>query len=52
MTSIQSGQKMRHVRLAVFLGGLALLSAGLIRGEAAFVLHRAIIICLECIGIG
>ena len=36
----------------VFLIGLIMLAAGIIRGEPWRILEFAIIICLECIGIG
>jgi hypothetical protein len=42
----------RRLVVLVLAGGLILLLAGLLRGEAAFVLRRAILICLGCIGIG
>jgi hypothetical protein len=41
-----------RIRALLLAAGLALLVAGLLRGEAAYVLRRAIIICLGCIGIG
>jgi hypothetical protein len=48
---------MRKVRnnlpgLLVFFSGAAFLLVGLWRGEAAVVLRKAILVCLECIGIG
>jgi hypothetical protein len=42
-----------NTRGLLLLGvGLALLLVGVMRGEAAIVLAKAIRICLECIGIG
>jgi hypothetical protein len=39
------------VRILVVAAGLAMLVVGLLRGDAALVLQRAIVICLGCIGI-
>jgi len=36
----------------VLLGGLLLMVVGITRGEVSVVLHKAVQICLECIGIG
>jgi len=47
---------MRHKRLilqvAVLAIGITMMVAGLIRGESFDILRKAIIVCLECIGIG
>lgn len=42
----------RKFSLVLILTGLAMLAAGLARGEAGEVLAKAVRICLECIGIG
>lgn len=40
------------VALSLMAAGLLALIAGVLRGEAADVLRKATMICLECIGIG
>ncbi|MBQ8894574.1 MAG: hypothetical protein IJ043_09260 [Clostridia bacterium] len=40
------------IALCLMAGGLVALIAGILRGEAADVLRKATMICLECIGIG
>ncbi|MEZ3468669.1 MAG: thioredoxin [Schaedlerella sp.] len=38
--------------LLIAAAGLAMMGAGICRGEMAVVMEKAINICLECIGIG
>ena len=37
---------------AVLLAGIAFVAVGVTRGEAAVVLQKAVVICMECIGLG
>ncbi len=47
------GDKLRWLTLGILLfSSLCFLAVGLIQGEAALVLDKAIRICLECIGVG
>ena len=39
-------------RILIFAAGAACLVAGYLNGGMADVLHKAILICYECIGIG
>jgi hypothetical protein len=41
-----------YVAVGVFVAGAALLLVGVLRGEPDIVLHKAVRICLECIGLG
>ena len=42
----------RYSGFLLLSAGAVLMGAGLLRGEAAIVLQKAIILCLECIGLG
>ena len=39
-------------QIALLITGITMVSYGVIRGEAAVVLGKAIKLCLECVGIG
>ncbi|MCL2187484.1 MAG: hypothetical protein FWC16_06915 [Defluviitaleaceae bacterium] len=42
----------RFVQALLFLLGVGLITAGILRGEALEIFNRTTVICLECIGIG
>ncbi len=46
------GQRSDRFWIPLSVLGAALILFGVLRGEAAIVLQKAIRICLECIGIG
>jgi hypothetical protein len=49
----QNSLKRRKIsQIALLITGIAMVSYGAIRGEAAIVLGKAIKLCLECVGIG
>jgi len=51
--SVASKSMVRNiVRAAVTLVGIALMTAGILHGELTAIMRKAIVICLECIGIG
>lgn len=47
-----SNRKITRLRITVLLSACAFVIYGFIRGEAGVVLHKAVNICLECIGLG
>ncbi len=45
-------KRKRILRLGGLLCGAALVILGILRGEPALILQKAVKLCLECIGIG
>jgi hypothetical protein len=39
------------IRTVILVLGIGLMAIGIWRGELADILHKSIVICLECIGI-
>jgi len=44
--------KKHLLQLTLLAIGVCMMVLGILRGEAAEILRKAIVICLECIGIG
>lgn len=42
----------RYIGFFLLSAGFGLMCAGLARGEAMLVFKKAVVLCLECIGIG
>lgn len=42
----------RYLSVLLLAAGFGMMCAGLARGEAMTVLKKAIVLCMECIGIG
>ena len=40
------------LQLVLLITGISMMITGILRGEALEILRKAILICLECIGIG
>ena len=45
-------KKRSIISLALLAAGLAFIVIGAVRGEANVVMQKAIMICMECIGLG
>jgi hypothetical protein len=44
--------KRRIVGIVILAAGIALLAAGVFRGELDVILRKAAVVCMECIGLG
>ena len=42
----------KYLSFLLLTAGAALMAAGFIRGEASVILKKAVVLCLECIGLG
>lgn len=40
------------LQMALIFAGITMIVMGLLRGEALEILRKAIVVCMECIGIG
>jgi hypothetical protein len=40
------------IQIVILLVGVIMMTFGLLRGEALEILRKAIVVCMECIGIG
>jgi len=40
------------IRVAIIVTGVALMAIGIWQGELTAILRKAVVVCLECIGIG
>lgn len=44
--------KRRIIGIVILAAGIALIAAGVFRGELDVILRKAMIVCMECIGLG
>jgi hypothetical protein len=53
MRSVNKAARLRlTVQIALLTAGAVLIIIGLHRGEAVVMLRKAVVVCMECIGIG
>lgn len=43
---------LKKARVVILITSIGFMSYGIFRGEMAYVLKKAVAICLECIGVG
>ena len=44
--------KRRVIGIIILIAGIALIAAGVFRGELTVILRKAAVVCMECIGLG
>ena len=44
--------KRKVIGIVILIAGIALIAAGVFRGELDVILRKAAVVCMECIGLG
>ena len=44
--------KRRTIGIAILAAGILLIAAGVFRGELNAIMQKAVLVCMECIGLG
>ncbi len=44
--------KRKVIGIVILIAGIALIAAGVFRGELNVILRKAAVVCMECIGLG